>query len=570
MASQEDLRSIMPSPSLDAVQEFIRVGPSLQSRNPRSSHWPRALFGLAAVTSTLFYAISTGQIWEDFFITFRHSVNLVEGRGLVYQPGERIHGFTSPLGVLLPALCYELTGEQSYERAVWAFRVPCIIAYVIAGLLVLGRIGRECGRSLSWWAMAVFLVLDVKSIAFSVNGMETAFVLFFIASTMSLVSREPISWRWVALGISWGGLMWARPDGCVLILAGVLAEFAFGPMELRDKWRDVTRAAGLGAAIYLPWFLWAWTYYGSPLPHTIVAKMNLPASLEPGAGGIGHYFLTARQAFLPIYYNLGNGQGWHPMFRVWSFGLGLFAALYWLVPVADRCGRSFSLLFAVTVFYLSQLSFSFPWYLPPATLFGLATIAIGLPRLVKPLSRLRWLAPIALSVVAVGLGLIYAMTVFEMRVHARVVDRGNRARVGRWLADHVLPGDRVYVECVGYIGYFSGAAMADWPGLVSPEVVWLAREHNTDFYTTFGALRPEWAVLRPWEAEEMVKRIPAFSRNYELLEVFDVNPIIYSHATPSVLRPFLDKAHLPGIGYLTYDAKFYVFRRHEPGPDESL
>ena len=62
-----------------------------------------SVFAVAAALSPLGYALYTDHIWEDFFITFRHSENLARGDGLVYQPGERVHGFTSPLGVLLPA-----------------------------------------------------------------------------------------------------------------------------------------------------------------------------------------------------------------------------------------------------------------------------------------------------------------------------------------------------------------------------------------------------------------------------------------------------------------------------------
>ena len=64
---------------------------------------------LAAVTA-LFYCLFTQQVWEDYFITFKFSQNLAAGKGLVYYEGERVHGFTSPLGVLLPALCQWVTG----------------------------------------------------------------------------------------------------------------------------------------------------------------------------------------------------------------------------------------------------------------------------------------------------------------------------------------------------------------------------------------------------------------------------------------------------------------------------
>src|SRR5437868_3644445 len=93
------------------------------SSPPPQSRAGMATFILAAALVPLAYAWYTNHIWEDFFITFRHSQNLCEGHGLVYQPGERVHGFTSPLGTLVPAFCHTFTGQVSYLRALWLFRV---------------------------------------------------------------------------------------------------------------------------------------------------------------------------------------------------------------------------------------------------------------------------------------------------------------------------------------------------------------------------------------------------------------------------------------------------------------
>src|SRR5262252_8620700 len=103
---------------------------------PLSRRW-LALFAAVAFAVPLLYALYTGHIWEDYFITFRHSQNLCEGHGLVYQPGERVHGFTSPLGTLLPALCYWVTGGGSYLYALWLFRVLSAAAFAGAGVLLL-------------------------------------------------------------------------------------------------------------------------------------------------------------------------------------------------------------------------------------------------------------------------------------------------------------------------------------------------------------------------------------------------------------------------------------------------
>src|SRR5436309_15467029 len=94
------------------------------------------LFVLAAVAVPTAYTLYTNHVWEDFFITFRHSQNLCAGKGLVYNEGERVHGFTSPLGVLLPALCHTLTGAESYVPALALFRGLSIAAFV-GGLVLL-------------------------------------------------------------------------------------------------------------------------------------------------------------------------------------------------------------------------------------------------------------------------------------------------------------------------------------------------------------------------------------------------------------------------------------------------
>src|SRR5262245_35931632 len=97
------------------------------------------LFLVAACAVPLCYALYTNHIWEDYFITFRHSRNLVEGKGLLYNPPDRVHGFTSPLGVLVPAGCYLVTGAdpERYLPGLWIFRVLCILAFAGGGLLLL-------------------------------------------------------------------------------------------------------------------------------------------------------------------------------------------------------------------------------------------------------------------------------------------------------------------------------------------------------------------------------------------------------------------------------------------------
>src|SRR5579885_3130425 len=141
----------------------------MQAKAAEPAFWRRRevlLLVLLGIGVPLAYVFCTRQIWEDYFITFRHGQNLCEGKGLVYNPGERVHGFTSPIGVLLPTLCYIATGQQGYLSALWLFRVFCIAAFVGGGLLVLHRISQATTSLWTRYAFVFLYALEAKAVAF--------------------------------------------------------------------------------------------------------------------------------------------------------------------------------------------------------------------------------------------------------------------------------------------------------------------------------------------------------------------------------------------------------------------
>ena len=232
-----------------------------------------ALFIVAAVVTTLGYAWYTNHVWEDYLITFRHSQNLCEGHGLVYRPGERVHGFTSPLGTLLPALCHVATGRQSYVVALWLFRVLSTLAFVGAGLILLQILRESDTGRFGLYILGTLYVVEVKAVAFSMNGMETAFMLLFVAWGLRLVLRDPAR-HWFSLGLCGAGLLWTRPDGCVYFAILALASLLFAEGSRKTLLFALVKSGLVCAVLYLPWFIWAWSYYGSPIPNTVRAKGN--------------------------------------------------------------------------------------------------------------------------------------------------------------------------------------------------------------------------------------------------------------------------------------------------------
>jgi hypothetical protein len=519
------------------------------------------LFAGAAVLLPLLYAGYTNHIWEDYFITFRHSQNLCLGHGLVFYPGERVHGFTSPLGTLLPALCYLATGVGSYLPAVWLFRVLSAAAFAGGGVffLLAMRVGGS-GR-LTALAFALLYLLEAKSVAFSMNGMETGFMLLFLGWAFYSWARG-VAVSWPSLGLAWAGLMWTRPDGCVYIAALGVAALAFAGGPRRPVLLALLKAAAVCAFLYLPWFVGAWLYYGSPVPNTIRAKSALgtgyPGLVETVTLTLNRFPERAAAVFRPVYFHTG---GWPVWLAGVTIGIGAICAVCWLVPTRDRLGRGASLCFALVALYLSFLTMAYPWYLPPAAALGLFAL-VRMPAALGAAWPGGGRLPVrAFAGVVVGLlaleGWLFVMTTRQMAIQETEIETGNRTRVGLWLKDHVKDGERVYLECLGYIGYFSEARMLDYPGLVSPDVVREARREPRDMASVGLRLKPEWMVLRPWEKAEMARH-REFAEQYALVEEFDVTDRIKHYGS------------VAGDGYLLYDARFEVYKRRpgrDAGPD---
>src|SRR5262249_9325896 len=188
----------------------------------------------------LVFAAYTRHAWEDYWITFRASRNLATGHGLVFTPGERLHTFTSPVGVLLPAGLSWLTGNTSDDLVLWLFRLASIAALgaavvcLLRVLLVLQR------HRISTLLTVALIALDAKTVDFSINGMETGFLILFLALAIHGV-LVPGPRQMLRLGVAWAGMMWTRPDGFVYIAALGLGALLFLPTSSGPRAR---RAGG--------------------------------------------------------------------------------------------------------------------------------------------------------------------------------------------------------------------------------------------------------------------------------------------------------------------------------------
>jgi hypothetical protein len=489
-----------------------------------------ALVGAVVIVRWLFLA-ATGIAFEDSYISLRYAENLASGHGMVYNPGERVFGASTPLYVLLLGGLVRLGLPALLIAKGLASLADGVTLYLWGRWLL-----RENRPLLALPFFAILFGLSPFFVQVSVSGMETSFALLLL----SLVLLSDIEDRPAALGLFSGLLILVRPDGA-LAAAVVLAL----------RWwrtRRVPWLPGLlAAAVVLPWIVIAAWYYGSPIPHSIPAKVaayNLHRpSLLPN-------LLDTLSQFAPI-----RGPWGRLLANVIVFPcllLGLRAA--WRTPRLRPVGLLF---LAWWTYLVIPKTLLFTWYFPPLLLpaYVLAALGFGsLPSIFPDqIARFRRFPATVMTVLALALTGWTAWAGLRAQ-RVQKAEQAVRREIGEWLRDHTPRRARVAMEPIGYIGYYSGRRVLDEVGLVSPEMVPLNRQGAGWFTRMLRELGPDYIVERP---------------GY-LLRNLTLNSGVRMFAGAGEVREFIGRyapvaafASTDVPGHLLHDYRFVIYARRD-------
>ena len=537
----------------------LEQSPSLSRDRARADVMLRG-FIAAAVVARLVFWTTTNRMFEDGLTTITHARNVPLGLGLVHHAGEgNVHGFTSAIGVLIP-----LMGELVHQGSgMFAMRVASLIAVCIA--LVYARLicrDLRLGAFPTAFVLA-YLAFDQNMIFYGMSGMETQVAVTVILGGVYHVRRQDL----VASGIWLGLAPLARPE-FVLWVAPALAYLALANL------RRGIAAGGIAGAVVAPWIVFTTAYYGSPIPNTVVAKATvspIPAILSNGSplpwlewlfGQVTGHIELLLYHFEPFHevWSTATAPLPGPVLIVISvvvadlFAIGLVAsrqaAGWW--PVMAFVG----LFFAYRVYFIPTINY-YDWYLPPFLALVMIVVAAGLQRIYV------W-RPMITKSLSVALAFAFAMHVpFSFGVESKVqaVENEVRTNVAEYLKAKVPPGESVTSESAGYIGFYGGVKLFDYPGLTSKTSVRALQAlppDQRDLPHLVAALRPDWLVLRPWELRSLREQFPEIAAEYEVVRVFQM---------PGVSDAQLDAdgattISFGGLSETDVDEKFIVLRKN--------
>ncbi|HSG99046.1 MAG TPA: hypothetical protein VLB27_03290, partial [candidate division Zixibacteria bacterium] len=336
------------------------------------------LLGLAlGVSAALAWA--RRFVTDDAFISFRYAKNFSNGLGLVYNAGEYVEGYTNFLWTLLIAAGLRVGADPVMVSQ--ALGIAAYLGTIVVILWLAGRAGQKVFLPLA----ALALLVDREMHIWATGGLETSLVTFLItAGFVRTVTAE--SHRALLVGGSLlGAAALTRPDALLIYLSTL----AFVLLWRRDIRAALWLALPL-VCVYLPYWIWRFSYYGHIFPNTYYAKS---VALSWWSQGFAYLWL-----YLKTYYALLSIVALIPLAAVILFSrlrrakesadrlderiqVGALALALPYVLSVVRVGGDFMfarLLIPVTPLFLLALEAALRRYLPrlPAHLTALALVVL--------------------------------------------------------------------------------------------------------------------------------------------------------------------------------------------------
>ena len=468
---------------------------------------------LLVVHGVWFAHLFSGLAVDDAYISFRYAANLAHGHGLVFNPGERVEGYSNFLWVLMMAPACAGAGDPTRWSQILG------LGFSVTALAVaMDSLRRLFGidRPLLRLALGAGIATCAYFAAWSTGGLESGLYAALLTAFWARSAVEAAAGRpgFPIAALLCGAIATTRPEGLLVAVAAVMLQVwraRRAPDGAQRRQALIFVAAVL--AILLPYHTWRFMAYGPHLfPNSVHAKVG--GTLVQAGHGALYVLRNFGLPYLPLFGALAAGRGRWRQMPFWTGQCLLWGHLAVIAGAGGdwSAGRYFAPLVPLA------------W-----TLFVVALAdALESPRLAA--SRGLRTATVALLLAWAAGAWYWTGWKHEavMRREFAATDR-ERIRLAHWLADKMPPQTRIAVYAAGQLAFYSRLYTHDMLGLNDAHIAHVAMpamgggfpgHERSDAIYTLDTVRPE--VIIDGHRIPGMSRHPTYSGAYVRVPIWTI------------------------------------------------
>jgi hypothetical protein len=458
-------------------------------------------------------------LFDDAMVSMRYAWNLSHGQGLVWNPGERVEGYTNPLMTLIMTAATAAADRRLAVLLVQLAGIATLLGVAFQATRVATALTPDetpperarLFRRLGFLSGLAYYPLDYWTLL----GMEAGLLAFWLLAAVLFFLRFDDGARQrdaIGFGAAAGLAYLSRPDALVatLPLLGLLLARLARPHQ--RSWGRLLSAVVSYSAIPVAHLAWRFAYYGQWAPNTYWLKLGgfpLDARLANGTAFVGIFVgetwpvlalallvtVLARQyraaalATVPVsllaYQVWTGGDAW-TLWRLLAPGMPfviLLAARLTIVPFrpsralepsrGSQAPGFAALGLAIGASLIAAGAGPLDWGLTPrlravALIAGLAAaLAVGLARRSGRTGLATTAVVLAATVIA---NVRFAPQITLSRTPARVGPNPDHVATALALDELLTPEATIGVLWAGTIPYFAGRRAVDFLGKADAHV----------------------------------------------------------------------------------------------------
>jgi len=234
-------------------------------------HRPIWFLWLGAALLLAHIAYYMPYIADDAFISLRYAQRFAEGKGLTWNDGEWVEGFSNPLWVLISSLFFRLGldpvhGLRMLGVASSLLTLSVLVYYTLAArlpaaVLAVGMLTYAACAPVAIWA---------------IGGLETSAVmlLFSFATVLCFpLASLPARGATRIIGVLLGLICWLRPEGPVYTIALLAGLLLFMPVPFGQRLRFIVLLGLIPFTFFMALLAARYAIYGTLVANTVVAKV---------------------------------------------------------------------------------------------------------------------------------------------------------------------------------------------------------------------------------------------------------------------------------------------------------